>query len=395
MNLICGDSLTELKKLDAGIVQTCITSPPYWGLRVYGTPEHVWGGDPSCQHEWETAPPRRRRRVTDTKDQDRKQASNSGAQHNLPETASCRRCGAWRGELGLEPTPALFIEHLVGVFREVRRVLKKDGTLWVVIGDSFASGKGACHNPGGGKSSWGKRRKATGAYPLNRGNISQLKKSNLKPKDLVGIPWLLGLALRADGWWLRMDIIWSKKNPMSESVMDRPTRSHEYILFLTKSKNYYFDMESIMEKAVTPVGDKSGHRFGGVKDKGVEGFTLRSGKKWKPKMGGGGQGFRGHSGNRRADGKPYYLRHKRSVWEVATAPTKEGHFATYPPKLIEPCILAGSKKGDIVLDPFIGTGTTALVAEQKGRRWIGIELNPEYIEIARKRLRCLQPEMFV
>lgn len=380
--IIQGDALEVLRRIPAGKVQTCVTSPPYWGLRDYGTAE--WeGGDANCEH-------------TICKDDNDAKAVFKG-RVNRGERERCLKCGAKRvdKQLGLEKSPDEYTEKMVEIFREVHRVLRKDGTLWLNIGDSYASGKGACHNPGGGKNSLGKRKKALGAHPLNRGNVSQLKQSGLKPKDLVGIPWRLAFALQADGWYLRSDIIWSKPNPMPESVTDRPTRSHEYMFLLTKAQRYYYDGAAISEKANTAPGDKSGHKFGSKEGKsGLIDNRLRSGKKWDPRMGGGGRGLAGHSGNQSAAGEPYYLRQKRSVWVVSTNPYPEAHFAVFPTKLIEPCILAGSKPGDIVLDPFAGSGTTCLVAEQKGRQYIGIELNPDYIKIAKKRLRCLQPEMF-
>ena len=245
-----GDVRDMLRSLPAESVQCVVTSPPYWGLRSYGTEPQVWGGEPNCEHEW--LEEERRCQTGGDQTTSLKQISNKGSQ--IAKVAgivgTCSRCGAWRGELGLEPTPELFVEHIVEVFREVRRVLRSDGTCWVNLGDSMASGKGTCYNPGGGSSSLGQDRKAAGAHPLDRGNKSTLAKSGLKPKDLVGIPWRVAFALQADGWWLRSDIIWHKPNPMPESVTDRPTKAHEYIFLLTKSARYFYDAEAVKEEAV-------------------------------------------------------------------------------------------------------------------------------------------------
>ena len=303
--IIQGDALTRLKELPSESVDCCITSPPYFGLRDYGV----------------------------------------------------------EGQIGLEESPEAYVSKLVEVFREVRRVLKKEGTLWLNLGDSFASGKGTCFNPGGGSSSLGKSRKEAGAHPLDRGNISDLRASGLKPKDLIGIPWMVAFALRADGWWLRSDIIWAKPNCMPESCKDRPTKSHEYIFLLSKSKRYFYDNEAIKEAAT------NGERF--------HGSYLGGGNPTQSRNG------RDDENNRLA------TRNKRTVWTVATKPFAEAHFATFPEKLIEPCIKAGCPEGGICLDPFFGAGTTGLVAKKLGRHYIGIELNPEYIGMAQKRIAAV------
>lgn len=274
--IVCGDCLEVMKGWPDGCVHCVVTSPPYWGLRDYGIEPSVWDD-------------------------------------------------GWRGCYGLEPTPELFVEHTVTIFREVRRVMRDDGALWLNLGDSYASGKGTCYNPGGGESSLGnatnpgKNKKANGVYPLDRGNISTLRESGLKPKDLVGIPWRVAFALQADGWYLRQDIIWHKPNPMPESVTDRCTKAHEYIFLLSKSARYYFDSKAIAEVAAktgTPGHLQSGNGPG----------RFRNGEalSWDHCLG----------------------RNKRSVWTVPTAPFKEAHFATFPPELVRPCILAGtSQKG--------------------------------------------------
>jgi DNA modification methylase len=304
-------------------VQCVVTSPPYWGLRAYSGEQTVAWADGTCH------------------------------------------------PLGLEPTPELYVEHMVEVFREVRRVLRRDGTLWLNLGDSyFGTGKGPTHPTGfhgGGNGS---------AYPT----AGVYSHDTLKQKDLVGIPWMVTFALRRDGWYLRSDIIWHKPNPMPESVTDRPTKAHEYIFLLAKSERYFYDHAAIRE-AQTYGGRDNGVGFGHGYDPEFKGRKKNGNKerKYRADMGGR-DDYRGHQGCSfpwtDQDGK----RNKRSVWTVPTAPYKGAHFATFPPELIEPCILAGSRPDDVVLDPFAGTGTTGEVALLNGRRFQGIELNPEYFE---------------
>jgi DNA modification methylase len=248
------------------------------------------------------------------------------------------------GQMGLEPTPDEFVLALVGVLREARRVLRDDGTLWLNLGDSYAGG-------GGGNYSTGTRNNSGQNITNVRNRSTWLADTGLKPKDLIGIPWVVALALRADGWYLRQDIIWHKPNPMPESVTDRCTKAHEYLFLLSKSPTYYFDGEAIAE----PLGLVS--------------FAERERAKVEA-------------------GDLVGTRNKRSVWTVATQPFKEAHFATFPPDLIEPCILAGCPKGGTVLDPFGGAGTSALVADRLGRNATLIELNPEYVQIARDRINA-------
>jgi DNA modification methylase len=308
--ILIGDALEHLRTLPDGIARTCVTSPPYFGLRDYGT------GD---------------------------------------------------AQIGLEQTPADYIERLVDVFREVRRVLADDGTLWLNLGDSYASHKGASQgvDPKSGARRFGVR---PNDKPMGDGT---------KHKDLLGIPWRVALALQSDGWYLRSDIIWHKPNPMPESVKDRPTKSHEYLFLLAKQQRYYYDSDAVRE----PAKDCS---------KGGPGTGIKETQHY-------GAGNGGNSGlaslaAKYKDGDSSPTRNRRSVWTVATRPFKGAHFATFPPALIEPCILAGSAVGDTVIDPFFGAGTTALVAEQHGRRCIGIELNPEYAKMAAERIVAARPK---
>jgi DNA modification methylase len=280
----------------------------------------------------------------------------------------------------MEETPEEFVNHLVLVFREVWRVLKDDGTLWLNLGDSYAGS--------GGAGGWSKDR--NGAVNNANRNVA-----GLKPKDLVGIPWMVAFALRADGWYLRMDVIWNKPNPMPESVTDRPTKAHEYIFLLSKSEKYFYDAEAIAEPSVT----NENRPFGIVRDREFEydskQAVLRSRRDSFKRNGKNGQPDRPQKrDDRRDDDWDTNWRNKRSVWTVTTKPYKGAHFATFPPDLIEPCILAGSRPGDVVLDPFNGSGTTGAVSLKHGRGYIGCELNPEYIELSHDRFSKVQYLMF-
>jgi DNA modification methylase len=445
-----GDALASLRAMPADSVHCCVTSPPYWGLRDYGTPPQVWGGDPECQHRWSTAA--RRPQSGGSGPASTKQVSNAGTQgsvQRLIKHASCERCGAWRGSLGLEPTYQLYVDHLVAVLREVRRVLRPDGTLWLNLGDCYAmSTKGA-----GGR---GKQHSNAGSVHADRTwRISP----GLKPKDLVGIPWRVAFALQDDGWWLRRDHIWSKPNPMPESTTDRCTSSHEYLFHLTKSARYFFDHHAIKEPCASGPSDlrkmvEGLDRIGGKHKTLIDPLSAASAAS--------------KIGRKRGVGDPSG-RNKRSVWTIATSPYPEAHFATFPPALVEPCILAGTsergvcsrcaapwrrvtktdgetttekrkrldyseKRGAggslvkqnldyagghgsnarqvttlgwrascncpgtdtvpaIVLDPFLGSGTTAMVADRLGRDCIGLELRPAYAAMAQRRTRPPEPRL--
>jgi len=323
VSILYGDATQEIKSLPDESVQTCVTSPPYWGLRDYGVD----------------------------------------------------------GQLGLEKTPEEYVSKMVEVFREVKRVIKADGTLWLNLGDSYAgSMKGA-----NGDGTWQDR--SNFKQGTNKGalNIPPQKANaiGLKNKDLVGIPWRVAFALQADGWYLRSDIIWHKPNPMPESVTDRPTKAHEYLFLLSKSERYYYNHEAIKEPAIYADDNRKPYAPGQVDARG-NGHDRGGGKQR-------GHGRRHAGFNERWDSMSKAeqcsgMRNKRSVWTVATQAYKEAHFATFPPKLIWPCILAGSRSGDVVLDPFHGSGTTAMVSKQLGRRYVGCELNREYIEMSLKRL---------
>lgn len=313
--ILQGDCRQILKDIPSGTVRCSVTSPPYYGLRDYGVD----------------------------------------------------------GQIGLEQTPEEYVQQMVEVFREVRRVLTDDGTLWLNLGDSYAgSGKGAWLNKEGQKE----------VYVVDPGSpITKMPKipNGLKTKDLIGIPWMVAFALRADGWYLRSDIIWNKPNCMPESVTDRPTKAHEYLFLLSKSERYFYNHEAIKENAVN--GDPNPPR-GSL---GVIGNDNKGLRESKPRG-----SFDGKHGDM-AFRSILEKRNKRSVWTVSTASFSEAHFATFPPKLIEPCILAGSETGDTILDPFNGAGTSGLVSMENNRKYIGIELNTDYIEISKRRLAVIQP----
>ena len=300
MTILHGNCLNLLKIIESESVQTVITSPPYWGLRDYGN----------------------------------------------------------ANQIGLEKTPEFYVEKMVSVFQEIRRVLKEDGTVWLNLGDSYMSSGGASRHHGYTDPKYSNGRKIEyfepQAYPHD----------TIKPKDLVGIPWRVALALQSDGWYLRQDIIWEKGNSMPEPVKDRCTKSHEYLFLLSKNRKYFFDHKAIQE-------DAKQNRWGGKKA-----INTKNSKDVN-------NTFKGL--NRERDMMPE-KRNKRSVWNINTQPCKEAHFAVMPQKLVEPCVLAGSKQGDTILDPFAGAGTVGMVAKQYGREFIGIELNAEYINIAKKRI---------
>jgi len=325
----------DMSEIQASTIQTVVTSPPYWGLRDYKV----------------------------------------------------------EGQLGLEKTPEEYVQKMVKVFREVKRVLRKDGTVWLNFGDGYA------HNSTSRNPEINYRNSTTNGFPT--GNFAAINQPNtivsgLKPKDLIGIPWRVAFALQADGWYLRCDIIWSKPNPMPESVQDRPTRAHEYIFLLSKSARYYYDADAIREPFAESTIERINQpsfdlQTGGPKDPLNGNRSCRKTLENLAKS----DKQRGHSlrhagFNDRWDAmtkEEQQLKgaNKRSVWTIATQPYPEAHFATFPEALVEPCILAGSKPGDTVLDPFLGSGTTAWVAQRLGRKCIGYELNPDYCELARKR----------
>lgn len=319
LRLLVGDVREQLGELADGSVQTVVTSPPYWGLRDYGAD----------------------------------------------------------GQIGLEPTPGAFVAELVDVFREVRRVLRDDGTAWVNLGDTYLGGRSGRSGTSAIVSS--RNHDAANAAWRAQGGGTHRTAPGLKPKDLVGIPWRVALALQEDGWWLRSEVIWHKPNPQPENVRDRPGRAHEHVFLLAKSRRYYYDADAIR----TPLKPKTLTTYGSRRrSKGTDALgrvradrISRDLPERRPRVG--------------DDGAPAGA-NKRTVWTVAQTPFLGAHFATFPPALVEPCILAGAPPGGVVLDPFAGSGTTLQVALELGRRAVGIEINPEYAAMARERCRGVQ-----
>jgi DNA modification methylase len=353
VTILTGDCREVLKTLPDASVHCCVTSPPYWGLRDYGTA--TWeGGEASCSHT--------NHHGEQGKSGERADRTFTGSQNYYRDI--CAKCGARRidAQIGLERTPEEYVASLVAVFREVRRVLRDDGTLWLNMGDSYTGywGKKYAHKP------FGEDRTPDASTTPNK-DTPDWWAMGLKPKELVGIPWRVAFALQADGWWLRSDIIWSKPNPMPESVTDRPTKSHEYLFLLAKSDRYHYDAAAIAEPAQV---EKEGKIIG----RGKQGYAKASGANGR-------QPQQDNSGGY-GDGK---VRNKRDVWTVPTSPYKGAHFATFPPALILPCILAGCPVGGTVLDPFGGSGTTGAVASGNSRKAVVVELNPDYVKLAQDR----------
>jgi len=334
--ILVGDCMDRMRDLPPGIAQTCITSPPYFGLRDYGVD----------------------------------------------------------GQIGLERTPEEFVAKLVEVFREVRRVLRDDGTLWLNLGDSYSRSPAKGGSGPGGKNedrwAYGQAQSARAGSSdgaVGRGDRPGTRMGGLGEKQLLGIPWRVAFALQADGWYLRSDIIWHKPNPMPESVTDRPTKAHEYLFLLAKSGRYYFDSEA----------------FKGPQTKGAAGSEFHAGKTGEHQLGRASTKRRSGNKERAYGGEPGKspddhlgsgvpwedvdgMRNRRTVWTIPTHPFKGAHFATFPPALVEPCVLAGCPIDGTVLDPFNGAGTTGLVALRNQRNYIGCELNPEYAAMARDRI---------
>ena len=362
-----------------------------FGLRDYGTAK--WeGGDPNCDHLGKLVPSR----AGFNKRYFGKPSSEGNKQDALHEPMGeiCAKCGAVRidQQIGLEQTPAEYVNDIVQVFREVWRILRDDGTVWLNLGDSYNGSGGA-----GGDYIEGGLKEGQPKYPGRHIN-------NLKLKDLIGIPWMVAFALRDDGWYLRQDIIWHKPNPMPESVKDRCTKAHEYVFLLSKSPHYYYDYEAVLEPATGYDGRKDTKFKGSIKSyDGVmpggkpQSFAQNGHERWQYKnLQEDGQKTNTMHLNR-LEGEEYMspVRNRRSVWTIPTSPYKGAHYATFPPKLIEPMILAGCPAGGIVLDPFVGSGTTVMVANQLGRKGIGLDLNFKYLkDNAKERIATVQPVMF-
>ena len=360
--ILHGNSLDVIKTIPDNHVDCIVTSPPYYGLRDYQT--GVWkGGNESCNHY-------RDNKITENCGTGQKSITSGNGDSIYKDV--CKKCGAIRidNQIGLEQTPQEYVQKLVTLFRECRRILKQEGTLWLNLGDSYCrtGGKGSLTDP---KYSEGRNGQEKAVNRVVNG---------LKPKNLLGIPWRVAFALQDDGWILRQDIIWSKPNPMPESVTDRCTKSHEYIFLFAKKPKYFYDNEAIKENSVDE------ESYTGIRKRNIPKINLID-----PSHG----YFKNIKKN---TGKTYPKRNKRTVWTVNTHSYKEAHFATFPVKLIEPCILAGCTKEGIVFDPFMGAGTTAVASVINNRNYLGIELNKEYIKLAEKRIekhkRHLEQRLF-
>lgn len=313
------DALAGLQAMPEGCVDCCVTSPPYWGLRDYGEgTATVWDGDPNCPHEWGDALPAAGARSNDSAPGAKETPGAHTDRDKRQRSAFCQLCGAWYGQLGLEPHPSLFLEHLWAIFDEVQRVLKPTGTCFVVMGDSYCSLKGSCYNPGGGANSLGQNRKAAGVHPGNKGDVPEADRNWLRPKQLLLIPSRFAIGLQERGWLLRNDIVWHKPNPMPASARDRFTCAWEHVFMFARSGRYFFNMEDSLEVGATGAWEAM-PPIGGVKQ--TEG-----------------SGNETYSGNRPASNG---MRQPRDVWTLNTACFPAAHFAVYPEALVKKALLAG------------------------------------------------------
>ena len=365
--IIPGDTLEELKKFRDGTIDSVVTSPPYWALRDYSTEPQIFGGDPNCEHEWHEIDILRKATPGDKPGFNSKVAVHRTNKENRPGEPSdfCSKCGAWKGQLGLEPSFDLYLKHLCDIFDEVKRVLKNTGTCWVNLGDTYSGGG----NTNDRFQKQGKS-KSVGEYKFNR------KLNPIQEKCLCLIPFRFAIEMVNRGWILRNVIIWWKPNCMPSSIKDRFTVDFEYVFFFVKNKKYWFEKQYEPLQASSLLRAKY-NSYSSKTDQGIHGgMNLKNQLKVFEKI-----------KNGELQG-----RNKRCVWRIPTRPFKGSHFAVFPETLVETPIKAGCPKSGIVLDPFMGSGTTAVVAKRLGRNYVGIELNPKYIEMAEKRIKAI-PEI--
>ncbi len=433
---LTGDALEVLRQADDGQVRCIVTSPPYYGLRSYPT-GHWEGGKPDCEHRYSNA---QRGTATDGSFSN----DRSYVEGARPMLGSCRWCGAVRvdQQIGLEASVDAYVQRLVEVFREARRVLTDDGTLWLNLGDSYVTRPRGNKSGDTSTSSLTNPERQDKVYPHNvsyrmrhgrpegdpkalrdfdpkakKGLVREGDRPNrrgdsggLKHKDLMMVPARVALALQADGWWLRSDIVWEKKNPLPESVKDRPTRAHEFVFLLSKSSTYYYDFEAMQEPAlgrgnharnqIEPDNEKhnAGKPDGVAPQTGLRLYNLRKNDteetaSARSDEGKRVRGFQARWDLKEAEGGLKQTRNKRDVWSMASEPYKGAHHAVMPTKLVEPCVLAGSAPGDLVMDPFFGSGTVALVALRHGRKFVGIDLDPKNVKLAEERVFKHLPEL--
>ena len=393
IKLIQGDCIEEMKKMDDNSVDCVITSPPYWVLRNYGIEPVIWDGVEGCEHKW--GDKRKIPKITQWNTGGVFDPNNRKiVQEESCAGQFCQKCGAWRGSLGLEPTFELYIKHLCDIFDDIKRVLKKEGTCWVNVGDTYNGNKIGNDD---------KKNKA-----VNTNLFKKKKQDKVLEKSLCMIPQRFAIEMCNRGWILRNVIIWHKPNAMPSSAKDRFTVDFEYVYFFVKNGKYYFeqqfeDVKQCSIKRLDRAVSNKNKWINGVDGQTPHGLSQpRPNKKYK------GGGMKGRDNNcaiytHKFNGADYLVspfdpkkvRNKRTVWNIPTASSPEAHFATYPPELVEPCMKAGCPKGGIVLDPFSGTGTTGVVAKQLGRQYIGIDISPKYNKMAQKRIKATQKPLLV
>lgn len=356
--IYCGNTLDVLKTFPDESINCCVTSPPYWALRDYGTDGVVWDGDADCEHEFDLEESKNPADRGGKGEKDNGKYGDWEGTTNKHRKGFCNKCGAWKGQLGLEPDFNLYIKHLCDIFDEVKRVLRKDGTCWVNLGDTYGGNNSRGSN--GGRAGFGNERE--GIF------------SRFESKNLCNIPSRFSIEMQNRGWIMRNKIIWHKPNCMPSSVTDRFTVDFEEIFFFVKNKKYWF------EQQLEPWQDNNPNDI----NRAINGHKKYNGK-FKDEDKKGSFAF----SESKVAGDPRKGRNKRTVWKIPTQPFPDAHFAVFPEKLVETPIKAGCPKDGIVLDPFMGSGTVALKALKENRRFVGIEINPKYIDMANERIRPL------